>query len=59
MDILGNNVDHESYEWEMNNRIWPLRPNRAYYVDTRKTHRTHSWQEIQESECRWWAPRKK
>ncbi len=43
--FLGNNVDHESYEWEMNNRIWPLRPNRAYYVDTRKTHRTHSWQD--------------
>ena len=22
---------------------WPITPGKAYYVDTRKTHRTHSW----------------
>ena len=41
--FIGNNVDHESYEWEMDGKIWPIKGNRAYYVDTRKSHRTHSW----------------
>ena len=43
--FIGNRVDHESYEWEMNGRVWPIQQNRSYYVDTRKTHRTHSWQD--------------
>lgn len=41
--FIGTSVDHESYEWEMDGRRWPIKQNRAYYVDTRKTHRTHSW----------------
>lgn len=41
--FIGNYVDHESYEWQSENKIWPIRANRAYYIDTRKTHRTHSW----------------
>lgn len=43
--FIGSSVDHESYEWEMDGRRWPIKPNRVYYVDTRKTHRTHSWQD--------------
>lgn len=43
--FIGSAVDHEAYEWEMNGRTWPIKQNRSYYVDTRKTHRTHSWQE--------------
>jgi len=42
--FIGPFVDHEAYEWEMNGKRWPIQNNRAYYVDTRKTHRTHSWQ---------------
>ena len=41
--FIGPNVDHESYEWHMNGKTWPIKQNQSYYVDTRKTHRTHSW----------------
>jgi hypothetical protein len=41
--FIGSNVDHESFEWESDGHRWPIKQNRAYYVDTRKTHRTHSW----------------
>jgi len=41
--FIGSNVDHESYEWQSEEKIWPIKQNRAYYIDTRKTHRTHSW----------------
>jgi len=41
--FIGPNVDHESYEWHMNGKTWPIKQNASYYVDTRKTHRTHSW----------------
>lgn len=40
--FLGN-VDHESYEWNMEGKNVLIKPNRAYYIDTRKTHRTASW----------------
>lgn len=43
--FIGKHVDHMAYEWEMNGKRWPIQQNRAYYVDTRKTHRTHSWQD--------------
>lgn len=43
--FIGENVDHEAYEWEMDGQRWPIKQNRAYYVDTRKTHRTHSWED--------------
>ncbi len=42
--FIGHHVDHEAYEWEMNGRVWRIKQNASYYVDTRKTHRTHSWQ---------------
>lgn len=41
--FIGPNVDHEAFEWVSDGHTWPIRQNRAYYVDTRKTHRTHSW----------------
>jgi len=41
--FIGPNVDHESFEWHMDGRQWNIRANRAYYIDTRKTHRTNSW----------------
>lgn len=41
--FLGKCVSGESFEWEMNGRKQYIEPNRAYYIDTRKTHRTHSW----------------
>ena len=39
-----NNVDHKGYEWEMEGRRIPITAGDVYYIDTRKTHRTHSWQ---------------
>ena len=41
--FIGDNTDHESYVWHMEGRDWPIIPNSAYYIDTRKTHRTFSW----------------
>jgi hypothetical protein len=41
--FLGDATNADSYEWVMNDRKQPVIPNRAYYVDTRKVHRTHSW----------------
>lgn len=41
--FLGDNTDAESYEWILNNQRQVITPNKAYYVDTRKVHRTHSW----------------
>lgn len=41
--FLGNNTDAESYEWVLNNQRQIITPNKSYYVDTRKVHRTHSW----------------
>ena len=38
--FIGHYVDHEAYEWEMNGRVWRIKQNASYYVDTRKTHRT-------------------
>lgn len=38
------NVDHKHYEWEMNGQRWPIASGDVFYVDTRKTHRTHSWE---------------
>ena len=41
--FIGDSVDHESFEWDINGQRQMIKPNRAYYIDTRKTHRTHSW----------------
>ena len=37
------NPQHDAYEWEMAGQKWIITPRKAYYVDTRKTHPTHSW----------------
>jgi len=36
-------VSSREYEWEMEYTKVPIHPGGVYYVDTRKTHRTHSW----------------
>lgn len=36
-------TDHGSFEWEHDYRRRDIQPGRAYYVDTRKTHRTAAW----------------
>lgn len=41
--FAGQKTDTESYQWWMDGRLCPIAPNWAYYVDTRKTHRTNSW----------------
>lgn len=41
--FLSRTTAHDAYEWQMDGHIWPIQPGKAYYVDTRKTHRTHSW----------------
>ena len=41
--FLSRATQHDAYEWEMAGQKWPITPGKAYYVDTRKTHRTHSW----------------
>lgn len=41
--FLSRATQHDAYQWEMDGHIWPITPGKAYYVDTRKTHRTHSW----------------
>lgn len=41
--FIGDSVDHESFEWDINGVRQMIKSNRAYYIDTRKTHRTHSW----------------
>jgi len=33
-----------NFEWEMCGQKVDIEPGRFYYIDTRKTHRTHSWQ---------------
>ena len=39
----GWNVTSDCFEWEMEHTKVPIKPGGVYYVDTRKTHRTHSW----------------
>jgi len=41
--FLSPQTGPDSYEWHMENQTWPIVPGTLYYVDTRKTHRTHSW----------------
>tara|TARA_B110000503_G_C7040532_1_gene368014 strand:- start:273 stop:1022 length:750 start_codon:yes stop_codon:yes gene_type:complete len=41
--FLGDATNSDSYEWVMNGKQQQIVPNKAYYVDTRKVHRTHSW----------------
>lgn len=43
--FLSETTSSEAYAWEMNGRKMDIVPGRAYYVDTRKTHRTFSWQD--------------
>jgi len=37
------NTGHAHYEWEHDHRVRQIEEGRAYYIDTRKTHRTHSY----------------
>lgn len=37
------NTGHQHYEWEHDYRVRQIEEGRAYYIDTRKTHRTHSY----------------
>lgn len=41
--VFLSNTNHNCYEWEHDHRIRQIEPGRAYYIDTRKTHRTHSY----------------
>jgi hypothetical protein len=41
--FLSRTCASDAYEFEVDGRTWPIVPGKAYYVDTRKTHRTHSW----------------
>lgn len=41
--FLSAETGGDCYEWEMEDKKMPITPGKAYYVDTRKTHRTHSW----------------
>lgn len=41
--FLGNKTDYDHFEWIQGNKRLPIIPNKAYYVDTKQVHRTHSW----------------
>lgn len=41
--FCSNHCSGSNFEWEMENQKMPIEPGMSYYVDTRKTHRTHSW----------------
>lgn len=41
--IFLTNTGHEAYHWEHDYRIRSIEEGRAYYIDTRKQHRTHSY----------------
>lgn len=43
--FLGNSVSHDAYEWEMDGQKQTIKSGGVYYVDTRRTHRTHSWRD--------------
>jgi hypothetical protein len=41
--VFLTNTGHAHYEWEHDHRIRQIEEGRAYYIDTRKAHRTHSY----------------
>lgn len=41
--VFLTNTSYADYEWEHDHRIRQIEEGRAYYIDTRKTHRTHSY----------------
>lgn len=43
--FLGRETATDSYEWWLGDTRQNIIANNTYYVDTRKTHRTHSWQD--------------
>lgn len=43
--VFLTNTSHVSYEWEHDYSIRQIDEGRAYYIDTRKQHRTHSYTE--------------
>jgi len=42
--FIGREVGMSSYEWFLGDERQVICSNSAYYVDTRKVHRTHSWE---------------
>tara|TARA_A100001035_G_scaffold280173_1_gene284437 strand:- start:5115 stop:5867 length:753 start_codon:yes stop_codon:yes gene_type:complete len=42
--FLGNASGMDSYEWWLNDTRQTIIANKTYFVDTRKVHRTHSWE---------------
>ena len=43
--FLSKACDSDSFEWSQSGQKQDIIPGRAYYVDTMKTHRTHSWED--------------
>lgn len=43
--FLSKSCDSDSFEWSQSGVKQDIIPGRAYYVDTMKTHRTHSWED--------------
>lgn len=41
--FLSESCSSDNFEWVMDGRQMDIVPGCSYYVDTRKTHRTHSW----------------
>ena len=41
--VFLTNTNHTAYEWEHDYQIRQIEEGRAYYIDTRKVHRTHSF----------------
>lgn len=41
--FIGGSSAPDSYEWWLGDTRKTIVPNKSYYVDTRKVHRTHSW----------------
>ena len=41
--VFLSNTDYTHYEWEHDHTIRQIQEGRAYYIDTRKAHRTHSY----------------
>ena len=43
--FIGKETASDSYEWWLGDKRQDIIQDTTYYVDTRKTHRTHSWQD--------------
>lgn len=43
--FIGSSTNADSYEWILDDRKRNIVAGNTYYIDTRKTHRTHSWED--------------